>query len=189
MQAVRGGVLGLDLSTRVGWCYGADATSEPIFGVWVLPPGDLGRRFGAFENEMLDAIDLFRPRLVVPEKPFLTARPGNGATLELQVGLVAIARTCCWHHEIPCEPVAAPSARAKVLGSARAPAGSPKGEIKRLVVQWCAERGWVVPDDNAGDAVVLWAHAVGIRAAGREELPFGAGSGRRRRQRAAMRAA
>lgn len=169
MRAAIGGVLALDLSTSVGWCYGTRGEA-PLLGVWKLPADqDFGRRFAAFQNELLDAIDLLRPGSVVAEAPFFTGRPGSAFTLHLQVGLTAIAEAACYQHSLPpLRLLAASTARAKVLGNGRIPGA----EVKQAAIAWCRARDIEPADHNAADAAVLWAHEVGIRAPGREDVPF-----------------
>ncbi len=155
-----GGVLCLDLSTRTGWAYGV-AGAVPLSGVWELPnTTDLGRRFAAFENELLDALAEMQPVLVSMEAPLPASEQTHAYSAELQIGLAAIAECACYRWERRLFRRASSTVRAAVLGTAR----FPKGEAKKAVMEWCRARGWRFPDHNAADALLLWAYETDIRA-------------------------
>lgn len=161
-----GGVLALDLATRIGWAYGPDGAELPRCGVWQLPNASLseGGYFAAAENEFCDALTVHRPRLVVFEAPLFVGQHLSTQAMNLLVGLKAVIQCNAWRHDVECRPVASSTARANVLGTAR----FPKGEAKSHVIAWVESRGITVATHDAADAVVLWFHAVGFRAAGRE---------------------
>ncbi len=158
----RGGILALDLSSHVGWAWGITGDAAPVSGVWELPSvADLGRRFAAFENELLDAFDRYQPAVVSMEAPLPASQQTHAYSAELQIGLAAITECSCYRWEKPLYRRAPGTVRAGVLGTAR----FPKGEAKKAVMAWCQARGWRFADHNAADALLVWAYEAGIRAA------------------------
>jgi hypothetical protein len=165
-MSATGGVLALDLASVIGFAYGLPTDERPLCGAWRLPNASIseGGYFAAAENEFCDALTVHRPRLVVFEAPLFVGQHLSTQAMNLLVGLKAIIQCNAWRHDVECRPVASSTARAKVLGTAR----FPKGEAKAHVTAWVESRGITVATHDAADAVVLWFHAVGFRAAGRE---------------------
>ena len=155
-MSTAGGVLALDLSSRVGWAYGSVDASKPLCGVWVLARGDLGRTLASFENELEDAIALHRPGLIMVEAPLPPTATSNATTWRQQLGLAALAETTAYRNSIPFREQAASTIRRAVLGTARFPGGA----AKQAIMAFCEGQGWRVPDDNAGDACVTWLYTV-----------------------------
>jgi Holliday junction resolvasome RuvABC endonuclease subunit len=149
------GVFALDLSSRTGWAFGHIEDDRPRSGVWVLPGlSDLGRTYAAFENMLLDAIDVHRPDVVVVEAAIAGGRSGgtNQSVTEQQIGLLAHARSACYRHDIRLVTKAASSMRKEVIGTGR----FPEGQAKKMIMRWLHERGFSFSDDNAADATVAW---------------------------------
>jgi Holliday junction resolvasome RuvABC endonuclease subunit len=147
-------VLALDLSSRVGWAAGRVCEDRPRSGVWVLPgPSDLGRTYAAFENELLDAITVHQPALLVLE----AAIPGghlqtNHNVAQQQIGLAAMAEAACYRREVRLVKTAASTMRKEVIGTGR----FPSGQAKKIIMGWLRERGFSFVDDNSADATVAW---------------------------------
>jgi hypothetical protein len=162
----QGGVLALDAASRItGWCYGQLSWDAPWFGNWHMPfMGGEGMCYVAFENELIDAIDDKRPAQIVLESPLSRmVADSNERTVNLLRGLRAIVRLNAargWEdeqgerHPIAVSEVSADLVRGEILGFSRVP-GHPKA-IKQHIVLGCRRRGWKVPDDNSGDACLLW---------------------------------
>lgn len=157
-----GGILALDLSTRCGWAYGLQGADKPAFGVWMLPTlgSGLGRVLGAFENELLDAIAVHAPSLMIVEAPLPPVGQTATSTMELQLGLNGMAAASAWRHEIVFKQAAASSVRLEVIGTGR----FARGQAKTQVMAYCRSIGWDVPDDNAADAALLWRYSVIVMA-------------------------
>jgi hypothetical protein len=154
-------VLGLDLSSHVGWAWGARGDRIPRTGVWDLPPPavDIGRTFAAFENELLDRFTLEKPALVVMEAPLPPSGQTHPLTMRLQIGLAAVTACACYRWEIRLEERPASTVRAKVIGTGR----FAKGQAKPIVFRWARDFGIPVADHNAADAAVLWLYETGYR--------------------------
>jgi hypothetical protein len=152
-----GGVLALDLARVTGWAWGHLEWPGPWFGTWQLPKfGGESARFGAFTNELTDALDLFEPDQIVVEAAIYPKRwETNEAAMSLLLGLRGILYGTAWHYEIPVTGVSASYVRDAMLGFSRIP--NRPGAIKKAVKGWCERRGWRVPDDNAADAAMTWA--------------------------------
>lgn len=154
--ALPGGILALDLAGTVGWAYGAIGARDPAFGCWHLPyEGGEGARYAAFENELAAAIDRFVPARLILEAPLsflaLISR-SNMRVMTQQYTLRGIAYAEGWRGAIPVTEVDSFTVRQEVLGQGR----FGKDVVKREVVRYCRQRGWRVPDHNAGDACLTW---------------------------------
>lgn len=159
-----GGVLCLDLSSIVGWCYGHRGDPLPEFGRWVLADGPaLGPKFVGFENMLIKALERFQPTKVVMEAPLPANRQGSTNVARQQFGLAAYTEGECCRARVALFEREANVVRAAVLG--RGNFGSSE-KAKAAVMAWCAAQQWPVPDNNAGDAAVLWAYSCGIRFQG-----------------------
>ena len=65
-----GGFLCLDLGSSVGWAYQRADDAMPLFGTWHLADTTLhGPRYASYENELIAALERFKPTLVVMEAP------------------------------------------------------------------------------------------------------------------------
>jgi Holliday junction resolvasome RuvABC endonuclease subunit len=151
-----GGLLGLDLSSTCGWAYLADLGQRtPDVGSWRLPSlGGQGAKFAALENELAAALNCLTPIRVVVEAPLPPVALSNATTVRLLYGLNAIVRSECWRASISLIEIDSHTARLEIIGPVRAK----PGEVKQLVMAWCAKRGIAAPDDHAADAAVvaLW---------------------------------
>jgi hypothetical protein len=151
-----GGVLCFDLSSNVGYAYGAIDAPAPTFGVWRLPKiGGEGARYAAYENELASAIDLWSPSALVLEAPLPLAALCGVSTLKVvaqQLTLRGIAYAEAWRASIPISEVSSDMVRLAMLGQSR----FKKGTVKAEVLAYCRSINLLVPDHNAGDAVLTW---------------------------------
>lgn len=157
---IQGGLLTLDLSGTVGVAYGHKGDERPWSTSWRLSRGsDLAPRFGGFENELVAALDLYRPRRVVMEAPLPSNRQASTFVARQQFGLAAITELNCWRAGVDCRETSCDAVRLAVLGRCRFAGGTE--EAKRTVMTWCRAQGWNPVDHNAGDSLVLWAYSTG----------------------------
>jgi Holliday junction resolvasome RuvABC endonuclease subunit len=147
-------ILATDLSTRVGWAVGRDF-EPPRHGVWMLRGPGLGSRCSSLAACLEDAIEVFRPHVVIMEAPLPPQAQTAAVTARLQFGLAAVCEMICHECEVRCEEAAAYEVRRLILGRARAE--------KAAVVAWCREQGLEPADDNAADALCLlrYRHVLG----------------------------
>jgi len=156
----RGSVLALDIATRTGWACGVVGRA-PRHGILNLPTPSLGigATGTAFNDGVADLLTVHQPERIVVEMPFFHAA-GDPITIETLLGLNMMAHYIAYRWDLPIEKVPAVTVRKAMIGKARF--GGRK-EGKAAVMAWCRAQGWFPHDDNAGDALVLWAHAVGYR--------------------------
>jgi hypothetical protein len=151
-----GGVLALDLSRVVGWCYGRLDDVNPTFGRWILPSqGGEGGRYSALEKELGDAMEAWGPGQVILEAPLsFQALIGvsTAKVMQQQYTLRGIAYMLAWQFSTPIQEIDSYSVRSDVLGRGRF---APK-TVKAEVVAYCRRRGWAVHDDNEADACLTW---------------------------------
>jgi Holliday junction resolvasome RuvABC endonuclease subunit len=159
-----GGILALDLSGTVGWAYGAPDDAAPHFGCWHLPyVGGEGGRYAAFENVLAETIASFAPARLVLEAAMSLPALAAASTFKVvcqQLTLRGIAYSEAYRASIPISEIDSYTVRYAMLGTGH----FSKGTVKREVVSYCRNRGWKVPDHNAGDACLVWAwHSTQLR--------------------------
>jgi Holliday junction resolvasome RuvABC endonuclease subunit len=145
-----GGILALDLSLSVGWCYGHPGET-PLYGTWALPvAASAGQRMASFENELLDAIAVHDPSLVVLEAAITNHK--NAASARIAIGLWALSEAACWRHDVRCIQIGSGQARAAVTGRGT----YPKGTAKDNVLAWCRENEFQPANDHEADALITF---------------------------------
>ena len=72
------------------------------------------------------------------------------------IGLVAVAQLVACKREVPLRLISAATARADILSNGHA--------NKDDVIAWTIQQGWAPRDDHQADALLLLAHAHGMRA-------------------------
>jgi hypothetical protein len=160
-------VLACDISTReFGWCSDAHASSEPSYGLILLPGlKDLGRLNAAVRNSLCDLVERFRPAVLTWCRPMFRDQQSAAEALN---GVAAIAHLVCFDYDIkPFVPVES-TARKDVLGRGSFGQRDAKGKIipgtgtkmaKAAALAWCARNGIDTDSDDIADAAVLHAHA------------------------------
>lgn len=145
-------ILALDLATKVGWACGRPG-EEPGYGTKVLPSTgeDIGRFAEAFNEWLLDMITLEDPGLVVFEAPIL-AGTTQAATARKLMGLAWHTEFVCRLRDVRCAEHHLQSVKKFFAGNGRAD--------KAAMIAAAQRQGWSPKDDNASDALGLWACAV-----------------------------
>lgn len=162
-EAAPGGVLALDLATKTGWCYGPIGAERPVWGVWQLPsPTEAGRQGAAFRNQLLDAIDRYRPKLIMYEAALPAGAMPHAKTGELLIGLAFVADVACYDREVEARKEWPQTIRSKVMGPGNGRITS-KQKNDGMIVRWLQARGLPVEDHNAADAILAWMFACHIR--------------------------
>jgi hypothetical protein len=193
-----GGILTLDISLSTGWTYAHPADERNLAGgVWKLGTiyekkthaQQLGMLARALLNHIETALYEYAPARVVFESPISKAQ----TTDRLLKYLCAAVEIACFDAGVRCFEVAAPTARALVLGRGtfqkplrgqgkvvmRAPRGKTEkqsmvvGDAKEEVALWCQEFGYQPVDDNHADSIVLWRYALAMsrsKATGRASV-------------------
>lgn len=144
-------LLALDLGTKTGYCVGTeDAHFSGTFNLKQDRFSGGGMRFVNFRkklNEMREAYPLSR---VVFEE--VRRHLGTDAA-HVYGGLMALLTEWCETHEIPYEGVPVGEIKKFWTGKGNAP--------KSDMIAECAERGYVVIDDNEADAIALFMLKIG----------------------------
>lgn len=171
-----GGVLALDVATVTGWAYGPPGSIPApsqleISGGAEIPQHTSGwkrlsgastaqvRKFAGIKELLLENISLFKPSLVVFEKPYVGIRKNKKTgkitadqkTPKLLLGLAAIIELVCDENGIRCFEANNAEARKYFCGKG----GGKRDELKRLVEMRCAELGWKYDNDDEADALGL----------------------------------
>ncbi|GJE13669.1 hypothetical protein [Methylobacterium longum] len=149
-------ILALDLATKTGWAVGSP-DSEPRYGTKVLPSTyeDIGRFAAAYNEWLLDMITLESPALIVFEAPILAGQ----TTLTTARKLGGLA----WHTEFVCNLRQVRCAEHHLQSVKKFFAGSGCAD-KTAMIEAARRHGWDPKDDNAADALGLWACTVHEKA-------------------------
>jgi Holliday junction resolvasome RuvABC endonuclease subunit len=154
-----GGILSLDLSLTTGAAYGR-LGEKPWFGHWYLGKmAQPGAVYARLEDEIDDAIKMFRPAQIVYEAPFAPQAQTNAQVGKVLLGLCAIVELIACRHDVVCSHQEVRTARKAVLG--KSPIGG-AGKVKPVIMEWARKRGWAVTQDDEADALLLLAYAVVI---------------------------
>lgn len=146
-------ILGLDLATSVGFAVGDPENGEPRFGTHRLPStgDDIGRFLHAFDYVLSDIITLENPTNVVFEAPILATRTTISTARKLMC-LAGHTELVCLRRSISCRECHLQTVKKFFTGSGRAD--------KAAMIEAAKRHGWLVEDDNAADALAVWALAV-----------------------------
>lgn len=162
-----GGLLTLDLSSRVGWSYGTGPIPD-LYGCWSLVQSTRGGRFDAFRTALEDAIDQWAPAEILMEAPLPPMAQTSAGSARQQYGLAAYVEGECAQAGITVLERSADDVRRLLIGrsrSRRAPGGSSPADlfgrpvqqsIKALVIEYVRSLGLPVSDDNTADAIALY---------------------------------
>ena len=153
-------ILALDLARHFGWAEG-EPGSEPRFGSGKFAPVGSSQEdvFAGAIREIGSRIAAFPPRVLVYEEPELyRLRDGKAtkATIEVLFGLPAIVQGVAKRFGVPVIRKAPTfDIRKHFIGQGR----MKRADAKKAVVAECLRRGWVVRNDDEGDACALWDYA------------------------------
>ena len=145
-------ILALDLATHTGWACG-DADGEPRFGVKVIgkPGEEIGKFASLFDEWFFHFVAEEEPRMIVFESPILAAKT-TPATARKLMGLAFLTELVAYRWGIECREVHLQQVKKFMTGNGRAD--------KAAMIAAARGHGWLVNDDNAADALGVWALAV-----------------------------
>lgn len=156
-------LLALDINTnRVGWAFGGPADGGPRCGVWHLSGGetgdDLKRSAAGLYNSISELSKLIRPEIIYVEAPF-NPNPKKGGVSNAHVVFVSTAL-------YGAAVAASANTRARVRDAhvqswrkTFTGMGRPENP-KQVTMARCAQLGWVVKNDDEGDACGIWCHGM-----------------------------
>ena len=161
-------ILSLDTATVVGFAFGQTGCEVPTFGARDFSgAGGNGEVIGKFRQWLNQRCYQLRPVLVVFEAPYIPVfqkrKPGgpppmNALTLRRLIGLTETVCAVCWELHIECREATAGEISRFFTGVFRHSGG--REAKKAATVAMCQAWGWdVEDDDNAADALALWAMA------------------------------
>jgi hypothetical protein len=159
-------ILALDTATVTGWAHGPAGANPPLLQ-WGARDfsgrGGNGEVIAKFRHWLNARCFELKPRLIVFESPYIphpgkrTGPPMNALVLRRLLAMVGIVEAIAFELRIECCE-SRPSEITKFFtGSARHGGRDAK---KAATVEMCRAYGWDVGgDDNAADALALWAMA------------------------------
>jgi Holliday junction resolvasome RuvABC endonuclease subunit len=167
-------ILGLDLSTNVGWCLW-EGDGPSICRTERLPkafaPEDYAARTWPLMEWLEGQLMVLKPEVIAFEAPFIPMAPVNDKnasldggkasfvttqhTLRLQISLANTIETTAKKHGIRCFEVATSTAKKALTGFGRAPNGVKGWDWGDEMVIAATKRGWKVGDDHQADAAAV----------------------------------
>lgn len=184
-----GGILALDLATRLGWAYAGPAAMEswprtameaaampspPAVSGWFRLPKtgpDVGWFLDAYHDFLTSSLDLHQPARVVFEAPWVGVkkdRHGNVSqthqdTARKLLCLAGHTEFVCRRRRIAYREANNATVRKHFIGKGR----GDRATLKRLTIDACKARGWSPENDDEADALGLLDYAVACWRPGR----------------------
>lgn len=159
-------VLGIDAGSSTGFAYG-DPGTRPTIGTIRLDSGmGPGRRFNTLEGRIRNLISVYEIDAVFLESVWVPRDPTKIDTKQLSLGFGW--QTCI---QMACEKEGLGSNRVHIippdewrsmtLETTKAPksvigASERRKWLKQAAMDACRARGWVVPNNDAAEAALLW---------------------------------
>jgi hypothetical protein len=171
-----GGLLTLDLSTHVGWCYGPVNERFPLaMGTIDLPTfngtklglgekvpyGTIGHKGMSLQNDLIAlflAVGKGKNKVTLPseitiERPLPPAGQTDTNTCLLMYGLAFLVYTEAHTASVPVTSIDVRSIRREVFG---ADLNVPRNKLKSTVLRLIRARGIPAKDHNQADAAAIW---------------------------------
>lgn len=146
-----------DPSYHTGWAHCAGDGTRPASGVWELPRaaslrdlGPLKSRIAKLTHALLTTREV---KIVATEEPFQSYGAKNSETQIILWSIGGEIQRVC--HDLGVECIVVPPARWR--GLFLGPGIWKRDVAKDLAVQRCRDLDWPAVDDNAAEAVGLWA--------------------------------
>lgn len=157
-------ILALDLASQMGWATGMPGLPPRSGSLRLAREGHSpAAHFAGLRDWLNDFVAVERPRIVVFEAPlapsYVSGRT-NTQTVYFLMGLAATCEVTLYGREFDVREASVSTVREFFLGSARIKSADAKAMTKRR----CFDLGWRTADDNAADALALWAYMVSIIA-------------------------
>lgn len=160
----KGDVLALDIATKIGWAEGQPG-SIPRFGSQRLAPDGSSQAaiFGGMIGFLGTRLQAFKPRTIVFEAPELfRLRSGKAtrATIEVLFGLPAVMQGVANRmgvHDV--QEASSNDYRDFFIGKRNLK----RAAAKAATIEECHRRGWMVANDDEGDACALWAFMCAVK--------------------------
>jgi len=155
-------ILALDLASRSGWALGVPG-ARPLSGsIRFAREGHSMAAHFAGCRDWLDAfVAVNKPRVVIFEAPIAPSfMIGHTTTTTARalLGLIGMVEGTLYGRGFDVREASVSDVRRFFLGSARIKSK----DAKAATVRRCVELGWRPADDNAADALALWAYMISI---------------------------
>ena len=175
-----GGILALDLATRLGWAYAGPAAlsswpltameaaampSPPAVSGWFRLPKtgpDVGWFLDAYHDFLTNSLDLHLPALVVFEAPWVGPNTAQDTARKL-LSLAGHTEFVCRRRRLDYREANNATVRKHFIGKGR----GDRATLKRLTIDACKARGWSPENDDEADALGLLDYAVACWRPGR----------------------
>lgn len=150
-------ILALDSATKCGWARGAAGVAVPQFGTADFSGGSTGQVVYNFRHWLADIIIDLRPRVIVFESIYVPhGLVRNPKTLRRLYTIAGEIEAAAYEASIDVYEATASEISKFFLGTSR----PLKREAKKLAtIEMCRQYGWDPQDDNAADALAIWAMA------------------------------
>lgn len=153
-------VFALDPAMRnTGWACGSTDGARPTWGVFQLPSWgtEEGKHLHSFKKFLDRTITDYRPDVLFYEDGFIGAQGSISQSSKAQMNGLIWERAYVYNVRLFKVPIG--SWRKRFLGTTKAPPhervkrdGNRKW-LKQKAVEVCSQRGWLVEDDNAAEAL------------------------------------
>lgn len=159
-------ILSLDVAKRMGWAHGRPGEAPRSGSVRFVeekrerqlsPCTARTLYYRGLRQWLADFLTVNDADIVVYETPIAGMIRGNtnGDTIRLLIGLTEhIEEMLPGFNGIDLREAGASEVRKYFIGTGR----PPKGTAKKMVMERCKALGWPYADDNAADALALWAY-------------------------------
>jgi hypothetical protein len=157
-------ILAIDGAATAGFALGATG-EDPRFGSRRFTgSGASGEVVARFSRFLRDTIERNKPDVIAYEAPYFPAGfrngpPANAKTLRRLLGLAEIIDATAWDYRLLCYQATASEVTAYLTGKANWGGRVPK---KAATIAAAQRWGWNVSDDNAADALAVWAYAESV---------------------------
>lgn len=157
-------LLGIDAGFTTGFAL-VEPGRPPITGSKSIPgsAAELGLACHHFGHLVRDLIAEHKPDGLVLCTPYISTKFRDINPTKVLFGMYGMAKAVAWAANVPVHDLYEPTVRSAF--SVKVPKGTPKKlrhkVLKGAVMQACTSRGWQVPDDHAGDAMLAAAYQLG----------------------------
>lgn len=150
-------IVGLDLATSTGFCYG-DGASLPIVGSERMPSTgeEVGPFLDHFDRWLRVKLETVRPDLVGFEAPILSGRGTHIMTSRKLQGLAGLVEMQCYRFGIECQEVGLQTVKRELTGHGRAD----KVQMKAAARAYGLTLSEGFESEDEADAFGVWLVAV-----------------------------
>lgn len=156
------GLMSFDLARSSGWAY-CFPGGEHTCGEFLLPPVEpWGAMLSAANERIWELVEHFEPKSCTIEAA-IHVHTDTEANFRTAWGLSAVATEVLYRAQVIHRHATPKTIRSTVLRDGNIPGKS----VKSIVIQFCRDRGWSVPGNDAADATIaLLYEAKMMRVAG-----------------------